>query len=160
MPENINLKQIEKNNYYTSDITQKDNVEDLFKKVNPDVVVHTAAYTNVDGCEKDKDTAFSVNVQGTKNIAESVEEIGAKLVYVSTDYVFNGDKGLYNEDDVTDPIDFEPIDITSFRHIGLSEDAQYRFLNLKTFRKERWDYLPWDSLVGVHTHLSHLKGVC
>lgn len=100
------LNQIEKNNYFSLDITQKENIEVLFKKVPPDVVVHTAAYTNVDGCEKDKKSAFAVNVQGTRNLAGSAEEIGAKFVYVSTDYVFNGEKGRYKENDDTDPIDY------------------------------------------------------
>lgn len=100
------LNQIEKNNYFPLDITQKENIEVIFKKVTPDVVVHTAAYTNVDGCEKDKKSAFAVNVQGTRNLAGSAEEIGAKFVYVSTDYVFNGEKGRYKENDDTDPIDY------------------------------------------------------
>jgi len=100
------LNQIEKNNYFPLDITQKENIEVIFKKVNPDVVVHTAAYTNVDGCEKDKKSAFAVNVQGTKNLAGSAEEIDAKFVYISTDYVFNGEKGRYKENDDTDPIDY------------------------------------------------------
>jgi len=100
------LNQIEKSNYFSLDITQKENIEVIFKKVTPDVVVHTAAYTDVDGCEKDKEAAFAVNVQGTRNLAGSAEEIGAKFVYVSTDYVFNGEKGRYEENDDTDPIDY------------------------------------------------------
>jgi dTDP-4-dehydrorhamnose reductase len=99
-------KSITGKNYFQIDITQKDDVFRVLKKVSPDVVVHTAAYTNVDECEKDKDTAFAVNVQGTKNVANATEKLHAKFVYISTDYVFNGNKGRYKEEDTTDPIDY------------------------------------------------------
>ena len=94
------------NNHFYLDIIHKQKIENLFKKIKPDIILHTAAYTDVDGCEKDKKVAYSINVIGTKNLAESAEGIGAKFVYVSTDYVFNGEKGLYKENDATDPIDY------------------------------------------------------
>jgi dTDP-4-dehydrorhamnose reductase len=56
----------------------------------PDVVVHAAAYTAVDACESDPDRAFSVNAVGTRHVAEAAERVGAHLVYLSTDYVFDG----------------------------------------------------------------------
>lgn len=99
-------KPITRKNYFQIDITQKDDVFHVLKKISPDVVVHTAAYTNVDGCEKDKGTAFAVNVQGTENVASATEKLHAKFVYISTDYVFNGNKGRYKEEDATDPIDY------------------------------------------------------
>jgi len=56
----------------------------------PDVVVHTAAWTAVDGCEGDPEQAYAVNALGTRNVAEASERFGAHLVYLSTDYVFDG----------------------------------------------------------------------
>jgi dTDP-4-dehydrorhamnose reductase len=71
----------------------------------PDVVVHAAAMTDVDGCERNPEAAFRVNGIGTRNIALACQRAGAALLYVSTDYVFDGTKGTpYNEWDVPNPI--------------------------------------------------------
>jgi len=87
-------------------ITNENDVLQVFKKFTPDVVVHTAAETNVDKCEMDKEYALKVNTVGTKIMAEACGEVGAKIVYVSTDYVFNGEKGLYKEEDEPHPINY------------------------------------------------------
>ena len=75
------------------DITKKEEVLNLFEREKPDWVVHTAALTDVDGCEKEKERAWAVNVEGSENIAEACREACAKLINISTDYVFNGKKG-------------------------------------------------------------------
>lgn len=88
----------------TLDITNGDRVISYFRTVQPEAVIHCAAYTNVDGAESDADGAFRVNVVGTQNIAAGCLEIGAKMVYVSTDYVFSGnEQGLYREFDALNP---------------------------------------------------------
>ena len=74
------------------DITDKSAVEAFMTENKPDVVINCAAYTNVDGCESNQDTAFMVNAIGSRNLAMGCENIGAKLVHVSTDYVFRGDE--------------------------------------------------------------------
>ena len=74
------------------DITDKSAVEAFMAENKPDVVINCAAYTNVDGCESNQDTAFMVNAIGSRNLAMGCENIGAKLVHVSTDYVFRGDE--------------------------------------------------------------------
>ena len=76
----------------TLDITDKAAVESFMEENRPDVVINCAAYTNVDGCESNQDTAFMVNAIGSRNLAMGCENIGAKLVHVSTDYVFRGDE--------------------------------------------------------------------
>jgi dTDP-4-dehydrorhamnose reductase len=91
---------------YQLDITQKKDVDSVIKKITPDVIVHTAALTNVDECEKNQDLADNINTQGTKYIAETAKKIGSKLLYVSTDYVFDGKKGLYKEEDHVRPINY------------------------------------------------------
>lgn len=87
------------------DICSKEALQPIFK-IRPDVVIHTAAMTNVDACEVDKEAAWLVNVEGTKNLAEAVEKLGSKLVFVSTDYVFDGKKGMYRETDKPNPINY------------------------------------------------------
>ena len=74
------------------DITDREKVFQVVKDVNPDVIVHCAAWTNVDGAEDPKNLNIvrAVNVDGTKNLAEAAKEVDAKFVYISTDYVFDG----------------------------------------------------------------------
>ncbi|AIC96091.1 dTDP-4-dehydrorhamnose reductase [Shouchella lehensis] len=72
------------------DITNQDNVKSVFKEINPDIVLHSAAYTAVDKAEDDVDSAYLVNAIGTRNIAIESNKYDAKVVYVSTDYVFDG----------------------------------------------------------------------
>jgi len=87
------------------DITDQNQVFSLFSKLEPDIVIHTASETNVDKCETQKEHAWKINVEGTRNIAE-VCKAGAKLIYISTDYVFDGRKGNYTEDDTPNPINY------------------------------------------------------
>ncbi|VYU04861.1 dTDP-4-dehydrorhamnose reductase [Clostridium butyricum] len=72
------------------DITDLKSVKNVLNTIKPDVVINCAAATNVDGCESDEDFAFKVNSLGPRNLAIVCEEMGAKLVQVSTDYVFSG----------------------------------------------------------------------
>lgn len=78
--------------YVRLDITNAQSVEKTIKEIKPDVVVHCAAWTAVNAAEdeENRDKVFSVNVEGTKNIARICKEIDAKMVYTSTDYVFDG----------------------------------------------------------------------
>lgn len=74
------------------DITDKENVDKLLHDYRPDAVIHCAAWTNVDGAEAEENQAAvrAVNVDGTENLAKACKNIDAKMVYISTDYVFNG----------------------------------------------------------------------
>ncbi len=80
---------------------------DLSTKIvamHPDLVIHAASYTDVDGCERDPETAFSVNAQGTRRVAEGAAKVNARLIYISTDYVFDGKKTEpYTERDPVNP---------------------------------------------------------
>ncbi len=88
------------------DLTDFSEVSSFLGKRRPDVVVHTAAMTNVDRCETDQSLAWRTNVEGTRNVATQCNRIKAKMVYISTDYVFNGAKGYYREGDVTAPVNY------------------------------------------------------
>lgn len=87
------------------DITNEDAVKDILDKEKPDFVIHGAAYTNVDGAETDKETAFLVNETGTANLAKYSGLADIPMLYISTDYVFDGSKGSpYKPDDKTNPL--------------------------------------------------------
>jgi dTDP-4-dehydrorhamnose reductase len=86
------------------DITKQAQVNATVSRVAPDYVIHTAAFTDVDACETEPQRAWDINALGTKNVAEACEEHGARLIYVSTDYVFNGEEGPYSEEAPTRPI--------------------------------------------------------
>lgn len=86
------------------DITDLDQCKKVISEIQPDAVIHAAAYTAVDAAETDQDNAYLVNSVGTRNVAVACERIGAKLCYISTDYVFDGTgKTPYNEYDNTNP---------------------------------------------------------
>ncbi len=86
------------------DITNLEQCQQVIRDFMPDVIVHCAAYTAVDAAESDVDGAYLVNATGSRNIAVAAESIGAKVVYVSTDYVFDGkSEQPYYEYDNTDP---------------------------------------------------------
>jgi dTDP-4-dehydrorhamnose reductase len=87
------------------DITKKEDVNNFLDIENPDIVIHGAAYTNVDGAEVNQETAFLINHAGTENLAYKTAKMGIPIVYVSTDYVFDGTKNKpYEPDDKTNPI--------------------------------------------------------
>ena len=88
------------------DITSQEEVFHVFKTVKPNMIMHVAAETNVDRCETDRNWAWKVNAEGTANVAKACGEMNLKLVYVSTDYVFDGEKGLYTEQDTLNPINY------------------------------------------------------
>ncbi len=93
-------------NFVKLDISEKTKVEEAFKTIKPDVVVHAASLTDVDKCETNKELAWKINVEGTKNIVEATENVRAFLIYISTDYVFSGKKGNYKETEKPDPINY------------------------------------------------------
>ena len=87
------------------DIGSKDEVERLFDKIQPECVILTAAMTNVDACEKHPSIANRVNGAGPELVARSCKKLGARLLHVSTDYVFDGSKSRrYTEEDMPRPI--------------------------------------------------------
>lgn len=86
------------------DITDREQVFNVVKSYNPDVIIHCAAWTAVDKAEDMEDEVRKVNTQGTKNIVDASMETGSKIIYLSTDYVFDGTKeGVYLEEDKPNP---------------------------------------------------------
>ncbi len=99
LKESINIE------YIPLDITNKEQVNKVIETVKPDVIFHCAAWTAVDKAEDMEEDVQRVNVEGTKNIVDASLKVGAKMVYMSTDYIFDGKKeGYYQEDDKACPM--------------------------------------------------------
>jgi len=88
------------------DIAKFDDIFNFIKRIKPDWVIHCAALRNVDLCEENKELAWKSNVIGTENIVGACKKFGVKMVYVSTDYVFDGNNGAYKEEDIPNPVNF------------------------------------------------------
>jgi len=87
------------------DIRNREETERMLKSYDPDGVIHTAAMTGVDECERRPDAAWKINVEGTLNVVQTCKNINSPVIYVSTDYVFNGMKeSRYKETDIPDPL--------------------------------------------------------
>ena len=86
------------------DITDSAQVGVVVRRESPSVIVHAAAYTDVGGAERDRERCWAVNVVGTRNVAQAANAVGAKLVHISTDYVFSGETGNYCEEDTPGPV--------------------------------------------------------
>src|SRR3990167_622949 len=91
------------------DITNKEQLEEVFNNSESNVVLHMAAKTDVDGCEDDKlygeeGAAWQVNVTGTLNVAEAARNTGKRIIYISTDFVFDGTRASYSEEDIPNPL--------------------------------------------------------
>lgn len=121
------------------DVTDPDSVRRGLDRHAPDVVVHAAAYTDVKGAETDRQGCWAVNVGGTRNVAAAVASNGALLVQISTDYVFEGTRGMYREDDPLGP----PANYYALSKLVAEELARTapRHLVIRTsFRPRDWPY--------------------
>jgi dTDP-4-dehydrorhamnose reductase len=92
--------------YYTLDLLNDQKITTLFAEIRPDAVIHTAAMANIDICQNNQERAEQVNVGITKTIARLCQESGTKMVLCSTDSVFDGIKGDYNEKDAPHAVNF------------------------------------------------------
>jgi len=96
----IGIDVVQKDNITALDITDKGAVREFFVRERPQGVIHCAAYTAVDMAEDEAEICFKVNVEGSENIAKACNEIGAEMIYLSTDYVFAGEGDVPYEPDV------------------------------------------------------------
>lgn len=122
------------------DIRKKDETIDFISKVNADLVIHTAALTNVDLCETDKKLADSINVKGTENVITGCQKTNSKIVYISTSFVFNGEKNKYFEED--EPSSTTYYGLTKLKGEEIVKSSKLSFLILRTDQpydwKEKW----------------------
>lgn len=92
--------------YTQLDISNRSDVRSLVSSFRPDVILNAAAMTNVDACERERETAWKMNVTAVENLTEMCRRIDAHLVHVSTDYVFDGKHGNYSEEDRVNPVNY------------------------------------------------------
>jgi dTDP-4-dehydrorhamnose reductase len=92
--------------YVQMDICDRDQVLDVITSQQPDVVVNTAAMTNVDQCETEQEACLQLNVESVKYLVEACKEVDAFLVHLSTDFIFDGEAGPYKETDQANPVSF------------------------------------------------------
>jgi len=121
------------------DITDQKGVSELFIKLKPRVVIHTASETNVDRCEIQREHAWNVNVEGTRNIATACQKIGARLIYISTDYVFDGKRGNYEETDNPNPINHYGYTKLEGEHQAIQHCKTYSILRTSVI----YGWHPW-----------------
>jgi len=101
---NIEYVAVGRNNF---DITDKEKVMYEIKKYNPDIIIHCAAYTKVDMAEIEREECERINVEGTNNVVQACKSIDATLIFISTDYIFSGEKeGVYEIYDEPSPVNF------------------------------------------------------
>ena len=92
--------------YFDLDITDNDEVEKVIVEQMPDVVINTAAMTNVDMCEDKKDACDALNVNAVQYLADACQEINVHLIHISTDFIFDGEDGPYTEEDTPNPLSY------------------------------------------------------
>ncbi|MDZ7900916.1 MAG: NAD(P)-dependent oxidoreductase [Arcicella sp.] len=92
--------------YLEMDITNAEQVEEIIGKIRPDAIIHTAAMTNADQCENEKDLCWKMNVTATEYLVKAAEKYQIFFCYLSTDFVFDGLSGPYSEEDSPSPVSF------------------------------------------------------
>ncbi len=92
--------------YHPLDITRVEEVNFAFDKFKPDVVINTAAMTNVDACESDKENCWDLNVNAVKHLIAAAKKYNSHLIHLSTDFVFDGENGPYKEEDQPNPLSY------------------------------------------------------
>lgn len=92
--------------YIQLDVTVRDQVLEIIDKEKPDAVIHTAAMTNVDECETDREGCWKLNVEAVSHLIEACKTTGTHLIHVSTDFIFDGTEGPLDEDAVPNPVNF------------------------------------------------------
>jgi dTDP-4-dehydrorhamnose reductase len=152
------------------DICNLGQLESVLEQFKPDVVLHMAAYTDVAKAELERDKCWAVNVQGSRNLARASSQVGARLVHISTDYVFDGERGMYQEIDTPNPSNFYSLTKTVAEEAAR---AAPRSLIVRTsFKDAVWKYpLAFDDqytsadytdviateLLTLLTHLEHIS---
>lgn len=142
------------------DITNKFSVSDTLKKIEPEVVIHAAAITSSNYCATHRQLAWKINVEGTKNVVDAVSEVGSRLIYISTDQVYSGEKLYSTEADTPVPICFYGQTKLEAEHVVTSRCRNYCIARTsliyglsKTNKKTFFDVFIGNLLNNKHTKL-------
>ncbi len=124
--------------WHKLDITATKETNKLIKKIDPDLVIHTSAVTDLELCEINRKLAYEVNVEGTRNVVNACKETNSKPVYFSTSNVFNGDKSIYYENDGPNPSNYYAF--TKLLGENIVSGSGMPFLILRTDQLYSWTY--------------------
>lgn len=127
------------------DVTNQEDVLEKIISINPDAVIHSAALTDVDYCEDHKKEAWDVNAKGTENIVKACEKTDSKLIYVSTDFVFDGEKGMYSEEDETNPLNHYALTKLKGEEFVQNSNLNYAIARVSVLYgwHERMNFVTW-----------------
>jgi dTDP-4-dehydrorhamnose reductase len=101
-----NRTNLESSQYYSLDVEDGDSVQKIFNSIKPDSVIHTAAMTQVDDCELQQEACYKANVVAVQNVVNGCEAVGAHLIHLSTDFIFDGSHGPLSEDESPNPVNY------------------------------------------------------
>jgi dTDP-4-dehydrorhamnose reductase len=133
------------------DICDKNSFYEAISEIVPDVIIHTAALTNVDLCEKEKELAYKINVISINSIVEYAKKVNAKFIYISTDFVFDGKVGNYTEEDCPNPINY--YGITKLK----GEEISLTYENSLIIRTSIFGLNPLGSKPGIEEIVEEIK---
>lgn len=114
--------------YYNIDITDKVKLTEFINNIQPNFIIHTAAMTNVDQCELNKKECDLINVNTVKHIVEICKKQNIHLIHISTDFIFDGKKGYYKEEDIPNPISYYGLSKLKSEQIILDANIKYTIL--------------------------------
>jgi len=100
------MSNLSSDNYQQLDITNKEEINAVFKSYQPTVVINTAAMTNVDACEEQRTACWDMNVNAVRSLINACEEHNTHLIHLSTDFIFDGENGPYKEEDKANPLSY------------------------------------------------------
>ncbi len=124
------IKNIEDFTYYHTDLTDPDKLTSLIDAIQPEVIFNTAAMTNVDQCELDHKACDKINVEMVQTLADSCKRNDIHLIHLSTDFIFDGEKGYYKEEDEPNPVNY--YGLSKLRSEQIVKEAGIRYTILRT----------------------------
>ena len=127
--------------YIDLDITDRFAVNEIIQAFKPDTIIHTAAMTNVDACESEKEACWDLNVHALDHIIEASEKTGTHIIHLSTDFVFDGQDGPYREEDKPAPVSY----------YGLSKEVSEKHLSLYS---HKWTIIRTIIVYGIVKDMS------
>lgn len=114
--------------YHSLDVENTQAVADLFNAIRPQCVIHTAAMTNVDACETDREGCDRANILAVQNVANAAASVGAHVVHVSTDFIFDGEAGPYDESATPNPLSYYGLSKLRGEQVLMASAAQWAIL--------------------------------
>ena len=116
--------------YHSLDITDEEAIFETFEKYKPDAVINTAAMTNVDGCEDQKELCDKINVRAIEYLSKACEQYDTHLIHISTDFIFDGENGPYSEDNIANPLSY--YGLSKWKSEKVLQDSSCKWAILRT----------------------------